>query len=71
MAEEQKNISIQFNTPDKTAEYVQKNPNTADGTTPSINIQIPFLTIKAIPNLQIDNVDIDFDMEVKEFDKSK
>lgn len=52
--------------------YQQKSQN-EDGTINSdeMNVDIPLLAITPIPNLQIDNVDVLFDMEVKETSKSE
>lgn len=52
--------------------YQQTSQND-DGTTNNdeMNVDIPLLAITPIPNLQIDNVDVLFDMEVKETSKSE
>lgn len=52
--------------------YQQKSQN-ADGTISDneMNVDIPLLAITPIPNLQIDNVDVLFDMEVKETSKTE
>lgn len=52
--------------------YQQKTPN-EDGTISEneMDVNVPLLAITPIPNLQIDNVDVLFDMEVKETSKSE
>lgn len=52
--------------------YQQKSQN-PDGTMndDEMNVDIPLLAITPIPNLQIDNVDVLFDMEVKETSKTE